>query len=246
MGKQTRSAAEKARIQKKKAEDKAARENRVFYALIFATLAIIAAVFLFNFLKDELTLPTEIRNTASIQDNWLVIDSDNTTRKRYHHPASFDAPAGYVPGESVFSSTGESHAFTKYNDGICRDFYLLAEDENAVVNAIYVDAASELTAAGYVDNILSLYTNALSETTTATPGEPFTATIAGREALCLYLHYAEDEGHYGVLVCAFDAPRNVCVNALLSGRYTTAEEVQTQEQLLAQAEVLLAGLTIMD
>lgn len=246
MAKHPHNAAEIERSIQKKAERKAAQENKVFYTLIIITLILLAGIFIFDFVQDEMALPTPIRDTSRIEDNWLVIDADNTVKKRYHHPASFDAPQGYVPGESVFNSTGESHNFTKYNDGVCRDFYLVAEDENATVNAIYVDAASDLTAAGYLDNVLSLYTNALSETTTATPGEPFTAIIAGREAHCLYMHYATDEGHYGVLLCAFDAPCNVCVNALLSGRNTTAENVQTQEQLLAEAEVLLAGLTIID
>lgn len=246
MAKHTHNAAEIERSIQKKAERKAAQENKVFYTLIIITLILLAGIFIFDFVQDEMALPTAIRDTSRIQDNWLVIDVDNTVKKRYHHPASFDAPQGYVPGTSVLASTGESHTFSKYNDGVCRDFYLVAEDENAPVGVLYVDAAANLTAEGYVQNYLIYYGNTQNEGTSITVGTPFTATIAGREAHCLYLHYVEERGEYGVLLCAFDAPRNVCVNAQLSGSFTTAENVQTQEQLLAEAEVLLAGLTIID
>ena len=226
--------AERARIKQQADEKRKAKENKVFYTLVIITVLIIAAVALNSVLRDALTLPAEIRDLSSIQDNWLVIDTDNHVSKRYHHPGSFDAPAGYSQGD-----------FTKYNDGVARDFYLVADDPEAAVNLIYVDSAPELTAREYIQRSIDMYADALTEGSSVTLGEPFTATIAGEEAQCLYMHFSTAEGDYGCLLMGFDAPRNVCITASLSGAYTTPEAVQTQEQLLAEAQTLLAGLTIM-
>lgn len=244
MGNTPRSNADRERIRQEADARRQARENKVFYTLTAITVAIVAVFLIASGIRTLITTPTEIRNLDRIQDNWLVIDVDQTVSKHYHHPASFDAPAGYIPGEMVMERTGESHIFTKYNDGVCQDFYLEAEDENALVAAVYVDAAANQTAKDYIQRYIDLYGNTQNATTTIVPGVPFTATLAGETAQCLYLRYNEERGSYGVLLCAFDAPRNVCVNAQLSGAFTTPENVQTQEQLLAEAEVLLAGLTI--
>lgn len=235
MGNTPRSAADRKRIRQEAEERRKAKENKVFFALVIVTVIILVAIFLGNFLKDEFTLPARIFNLSAIQDNWLVIDVDNKLSKRYHHPASFDIPEGYVPGE-----------FTKYRDGVARDFYVVASDPEAMVASVYVDAASELTAAEYIQRTVDMRESALNTGSTVTAGEPFTATVAGMEAHGLYLHYSTEQGDYGCLLLGFDAPRQVCVTALISGAYTTPENVQTQEQLLAEAEVLLAGLTIID
>lgn len=225
--------ADRARIRKQADDKRKARENKIFYTLVIISLAIIAAIALNNVLRDALTLPVEIRNLSRIQDNWLVIDTDNHVSKRYHHPGSFDAPAGYTPGD-----------FTKYTDGVARDFYLVADDPEAMVSLIYVDAAPELTGAEYIQRSIDMRSDALNAGSTVEVGEPFTATVAGEEAHCLYMLFTTPEGSYGCLLLGFDAPRNVCITAILSGSYTTLENVQTQEQLLAEAQVLLAGLTI--
>lgn len=233
MGKHTQSTADRTRIRQEAEQRRQNKENKVFYTLVIITVIIVAAFFLIRFISQELSLPARIVNTSSIQDNWVVIDVDNKLSKRYHHPASFDIPAGYEQGD-----------FTKYNDGVARDFYLVATDPEAMVNLIYVDAAAELTAEDFIQRTVEMRENALNTGSTVVAGEPFTATIAGEEAQCLYLVYSTEQGDYGCLVCSFDAPRNVCVTAILSGSYVTDGNVQTQEQLLEQAQVLLSGLTI--
>lgn len=251
MGKKNLSPAERERIRQEAAQRKQAKENRTMYILCAITAAILLAVIviprIYEAINDARTLPVEIRNLDDIQADWLVIDTDNKVSKRYHHPASFTFPEGYAQIEQEFGETGEKRLYSKYNDGVARDFFLTALDETASVSNVYVDAASELTAANYIQRCLEMYGNALNEgTSIAQVGEPFTATIADKEAHCLYLHYSEAKGDYGVLFCAFDAPRNVCVYTHLTGAYTTPDAVQTQEQLLAEAQTLLAGLTIID
>ncbi len=165
-----------------------------------------------------------------VQPGWLVIDVDSSVHRHYVHPATFTIPKGFSRGE-----------FTKYVDGVAQDFYLIADDEAAPVANIYVDAVSGVTSKELIQRYISL-----SDTLPDTPsiGAPFTAEVAGETAACLYMHYSEERGDYGVLVCFFDAQGDICVNALLTGAYTTPENVQTQEELLEQARTLLAGLTI--
>jgi hypothetical protein len=247
MSKKTLTPADRERIRQEAAERKQARENRTMYILCAITLVILLAVIVIPRIYDAVTLPVEISDLDDIQANWVVIDTDSKVSKRYHHPASFDFPQGYGEVEQAFGTTGEKRVYSKYNDGVARDFFLTALDETAPVSNVYVDAAADLTAEAYITRCLELYDSALNEGTSITQvGEPFSATIAGEEAQCLYLRYSEAKGNYGVLICAFDAPRNVCVYAQLTGAYTAPETVQTQEELLAQAQTLLAGLTIVD
>lgn len=204
-----------------------------------AAVVILAAVIIGVNISRENALPKEIGSIAEIQDNWLVIDVDPKVGKRYHHPASFDIPQGYSKAE-----------FTKYNDGVARDFYLQADDENAAVSTIYVDAAASLTASEYIQRLLDTNVGALSENTTTQAGEPFQATIAGKQAECLYMVYTvgtgEDAQAFGCLFTGFDAPSNVSVLATVNGAYATPDTVQSVEALLAEAETLLAGLTIVE
>nr|MBR4281687.1 hypothetical protein [Clostridia bacterium] len=225
-------------VQKKAALQRQEKENTVFYFLVNISLAlfvfITGSIFLYRIIRDAVTLPKEIRDTAAIQENWIVIDADNSTSVRYHTPASFDFPEGYTRS-----------AFYTYEEKVTQDFYLMADDETANVALIYVYAAPELTATENVERVRDMYVDALNEGDNVTQvGEAFTAIIAGETAHCVYLRYSTALGDYGTLFCNFDAPRNVCVTALISGAYTDAENVQTQEQLLAEAETLLAGLTI--
>ncbi len=242
MGNPTRSNADRQRIRQAAEERRKAKENKVFYALVIATAIIVAAIFLGGALKDALTLPAEIRNVDAIQDNWIVIDTANKVTKRYHHPASFDIPEGYVRAE-LLEEEGTTTPKTNY----LQNFLCKATDPAAPVMSLYVDAGYNLNAADYIQRVSNYSTSALNEgSSLISVGTPFTATIAGYEAHCLYLSYSTAEGDYGTLICAFNAPRNVCVYATLGGSYTTPDAVQTQEQLLEEAQTLLAGLTIID
>lgn len=233
MANQNMSNADRARIRQEAEDRRKAKDDKVFYTLVIITVAIIAVVVLTTLIRNAVTTPAEIRDLSAIEANWIVIDTDNKVSKHYHHPASFDIPAGYTKGD-----------FTKYRDGVAQDFYLVADDPAAMVANLYVDAAPELTAEGYIQRSIEMRENALNPGSTVTVGEPFTATIAGEKAQCLYLRFTTEQGEYGCLLCGFDAPRNVCVTAILSGAYVTDGNVQTAEDLLAQAQTLLAGLTI--
>lgn len=233
-----RTPADRARIQQAAAERRHAKEMKQFIILIIITVVLIAALFIGSAVKNMVTLPVELKDLSSIQDNWIVIDTNNRVSKRYHHPASFDIPAGYTKSE-----------FTLFNDDYQQDFFVEADSDDALVDSVYVCAAAELTAEEYIQRLAENSSAMLNAGTTVETGEPFNATVAGKEASCLYLRYtvtAEDGSTqaYGCLFTAFNVPRNVCVYASISGAYTTPENVQTVETLLSEAETLLAGLTL--
>lgn len=209
-----------------------AHRRHVLLAVMAAVIVLLAAIAV-NHWVTESALPDEIRDLTAIEDNWLVIDTNTKVSTRYHHPASFDIPEGYVTAD-----------FTKYSDGVSQDFFVEATDESAVVSSVYIDGVPELTAAEYIQRALDYREDALNENDSVTVGDAFDAVVAGKAAKCLYLRFSTDSGDYGCLLCAFDAPKNVCVTATISGAYTTPENVQSVETLLAEAETLLAGLTI--
>ncbi len=239
MGKKVLTAGERNRVRQAAAQRRKEKEMKQYITLLIALVCVVALVILVSVIRSAVTTPAEIRNLSAIEDNWVVIDADNKLSTRYHHPASFDVPAGYHTTD-----------FTLMTDEVQRDFYVEADDENAVVESVYICAAPELTAAEYMQRLVEYSPTALNEGDTVETGEPFTAVIAGKEAHCLYLAYtsAAEDGTmqaYGCLYTAFDAPKNVCVYASVSGGYTTPDHIQTVETLLAEAEMLLAGLTIM-
>lgn len=170
-----------------------------------------------------------------VQPDWIVIDVDNTTGKSFVHPASFAVPEGFVRSD-----------FTKYSDGVSQDFSLDNTDPTAPVASLYVDAVAGLTSEVYIQRIYELLPLTLSGDISAVTGTPFTAVIAGEQAWCIHIAYSTPQGDYGCLFVLIDTPHAICITAILSGAYTTPESIQTQEQLLAEAEVLLAGLTIVD
>lgn len=225
--------ADRQRIKQEAADRRKAQENKVFFILTAITVAIFAVVLLYRPVVNFFTLPAEIHNLSSIQDDWVVIDADNTTGTLYHHPATFPAPEGYTLS-----------SFYTSEELVTQDIYLVADDPEADVAIIYVFAAPELTAQENIARYREMYGDALNAGDSVVLGEPFTATIAGEKALCIYMRYSTAVGDYGCLVCSFDAPRNVCVTASLSGKYAEAGQAQTQEELLAQAQTLLADLTI--
>ena len=237
MGKKGNTPAERERIRQAAAERRAEKENKQFKVLVIALVCVVAVAALIWIVNGALTNPAEIDDLNEIQDNWVVIDTDKSVSKRYHHPADFDVPAGYTLDE-----------FNTANDKYLRSFLVKADSEDAPVEMVHVSAQAEWTPDEYIQNVIANSVIILNPDFTCEAGEPFTATIAGDEARCVYLKYAGTlEGEptaYGCLYMGFDAPKNVCVYAVVSGAYTTPENVQTADALVAEAQTLLSGLHI--
>ena len=210
--------------------------RHVIIAAVAAVLLIVLIVIGCNMYIDS-TLPKEIRDLSTIQEDWLVFDTDNKVGKRYHHPASFTVPAGYTKSE-----------FTTHSDGVQRDFHCEADSEDALIESFFISAASELNAEEYIQRVIANAPNAISdENTKVANAEPLQGVIAGKDAHYLYMTYSLNENTaYSCLFVAYDAPKDVVVYAVVSSRYTTPDAVPAVDVLLAEADTLLAGLTIVE
>ena len=69
------------------------------------------------------------------QDNWLILDVSATKTPDYQHLADFDIPQGYIRGD-----------YTLYQDGKQQDFFCTADDENAVIQDVYITGAKGIRA----------------------------------------------------------------------------------------------------
>ncbi|MBQ7848947.1 MAG: hypothetical protein IJ343_04415 [Clostridia bacterium] len=210
--------------------------KHVLIAVIAAVVLLIAGIVAYNLYTDSL-LPARIGNLNDIQEDWLVIDTDNTVRKRYHHPASFTVPEGYTKSD-----------FTTRSDGVQRDFHCNAASEDQLVESFFISAYSELTAEEYIERVIANAPNALSdENMKVANAEPLKGVVAGKDASYLYMTYSRDENTaYSCLFVAYDAPRDVVVSSVLSSRDSAPDAVPSADALLAEAETLLAGLTIVE
>lgn len=165
------------------------------------------------------------------QDNWLLIDTSASSKNhRYEHLADFSIPEGYTRGE-----------YSLYKDGVQQDFFCVADDAAHPVQEVYVTAAKGINSAEYPATVLSygLHKEA---------GEPRTLTIAGQACSALYL--ISDESPWsgegmGIahMTFYFDAG-NACVTATLRSGTLPFEQLPDEATLLAEAEKVLNGLTM--
>ena len=166
------------------------------------------------------------------QDSWLILDvSANSKSPSYQHLADFTIPAGYARDD-----------YSLYKDGVQQDFFIIAEDESAVVQDVYVTGAKGISAADYPAVVLSygLHKEA---------GEPRTLTLNGQACSAVYL--VSDESQWdgeGMAIAHmsfyFDTGSNACVSATLRSGTMDFSQVPDEAAMLAAAERLLAGLTI--
>ncbi len=166
------------------------------------------------------------------QDNWLILDvSADSRNPNYQHLADFTIPAGYTRDD-----------YSLYKDGVQQDFFIIADDENAAVQDVYVTGAKGISAAAYPAVVLGygLHKEA---------GEPRTLTINGQECTAIYL--ISDESQWsgeGTAIAHmsfyFDTGKNACVSATFRSGTMDFAQLPDEAAMLAEAEAILAGLTI--
>lgn len=196
--------------------------------IVIAAAAIVAVIVLAVLMTRALTDPLRGK-----QDNWLILDTASSGNPRYEHLADFDIPAGYTRDE-----------YSLYKDGKQQDFFCVAQDEADPVQDVYVTGAKGVDAMTYPQVILSygLHKEA---------GEPRQLTIAGQECSAVYLVSDESEWSGAGMAIAhmsfyFPTDTNACISVTLRSGTMPFEQLPDEATLLAAAETLLAGLTIME
>ena len=168
------------------------------------------------------------------EDNWLILDVSPSSKSHdYQHLASFDMPEGYTRGD-----------YSLYDDGVQQDFFCLAQDAGNPVQDVYVSGAKGITAAEYPATVLAY--NIHKEA-----GEPRQLTIGGKECSALYLVSDESEWSGNGMAIAhmsfyFDTDKGACVTATFRSGTMLLEQLPDEAAMLAEAERVLAGLSLVE
>lgn len=165
------------------------------------------------------------------QDNWLILDVSATKTADYQHLADFDIPQGYT-----------RDAYSLYDDGVQQDFFCTADDANAVIQDVYITGAKGVDAMTYPETILAYGIHKEA-------GEPRVLTIGGQECSAVYLISDESEWDGEGMAIAhmsfyFDTGRNACVSATFRSGTMPYEQLPDEATLQAEAEKILANLTL--
>ena len=166
------------------------------------------------------------------QDNWLILDVSSDSKKPdYQHLADFNIPEGYV-----------LDSYSLYDDGKQQDFFCTAVDEGAIVQDVYVTGAKGIDAAAYPATILSYGIHKEA-------GEPKALNVGGQACSAVYLISDESEWDGEGMAIAhmsfyFDTPYNACVSATFRSGTMQYDQLPDEATLQAEAEKILANLTL--
>lgn len=201
-----------------------------------AAIAAVALVILWLvckwFIGPDGSIPNFFGHLVGTEDNWLIIDTaDTNADPRYRHLADYDIPEGYKKDE-----------FTVFTDDIQQDFYCKPVEKGGVICDFYIAAAKNMTGATYLDTLLSYQTH-------KTATEPKQAVIAGKDTTYVYMTFDESdtdgEGMGFSCLCIYmDTPQGSAVSAMVNSYTVPVEEMPDEATLLAEAEYILSGLTL--
>lgn len=167
------------------------------------------------------------------QDNWLILDVSASSKNHdYQHLADFEIPAGFTRDD-----------YSLYTDGVQQDFFCIADDEGSLIRDVYVTGAKGIRAADYPATILAYGMHKEA-------GEPRTLTIGGHECSAIYLVSDESEWSGEGMAIAhmsfyFQAGENACVSATFRSDTMAYEQLPDEAAMQAEAERILAGLTLL-
>ena len=229
--------AERRRVKAKKRKERSAKQaelcgrakawlkqnpRKVIAAAAIVIVVIVLATVVINAVSDPL---------KGKQDDWLIINVSGTTNSDYRHLADFTIPAGYTRDD-----------YSTYSDETTQDFFCIADDRTALVQDVYISGSRALRAAEFPANILSYGFHKAA-------GEPRQLTVAGKDCYALYLVTDESENYGEGKTLAhmnfyFDTDEGACVTAIFRSEMLPFEQLPDEAAMLAEAERILEGLTL--
>ena len=191
-----------------------------------AVVIVVAVIALAAVIVNAVTDPLKGK-----QDNWLIMNVSSTTNADYRHLADFDIPEGFTLDD-----------YSTYSDETTQDFFCIADDKNALVQDVYISGSKALRAADFPATILSYGFHKAA-------GEPRQLTVAGKDCYALYLVTDESEYYGEGMTLAhmsfyFDTAENACVTATFRSDMMPFEQLPDEATMLAEAERILANLTL--
>ncbi|MBQ8202603.1 MAG: hypothetical protein IJZ74_12635 [Clostridia bacterium] len=227
---------EKAENSRKAAAQKAwwGKNGKTVIIAAAAAVVVIAAVWLlcsYN-IGPGGSIPNFFGRLIGVEENWIVGNAaaDGET-PRYYKLAAYDAPEGYTAVE-----------YNVHNDELVQDMRFKDESGEKLVSDFFLSHVQGRTPEDQLAN-LTVYISSLKNS------GALKGTIAGMEADYLYL--VSDENTIdqpgmsaATLAIYYKTPYDAIVSVNLNSKVTPAAEVPTMEQMLAEAEVLLANLEV--
>lgn len=186
------------------------------------------------------SIPNWFGTLRNVEEDWLIANTGTTSKPRYFKLGEYTAPEGYTMDET----------YAIYEGDLSQHQYYTADDESAVVQAVYVSGVGGIKAEQQVNNAMIFY----PENSGAKQ-----ATIAGYDIHYVYLVSTntqyDEEGNVvelpeeeqtgsAVLAMYADSVQDSCVLVMLDTAEVAKADIVTEETLLAEAEKFLPLLTV--
>lgn len=209
---------------------------------VLAAIVLIVAIWLGCkfFVGPGGSIPNWFGTLRNVEEDWLIANTGTTSKPKYFKLGEYTAPEGYTQDET----------YGLYEGDLSQHQYYTANDENAVVQAVYVSGVGGIKAEQQVNNAMIFY----PETSGAKQ-----ATIAGHDVHYVYLVSTntqyDEEGNVieipeeeqtgsSVLAMYTDSVQDSCVLVMLDTAEVAKADIVTEETLLAEAEKFLPLLTV--
>ena len=227
-------------VRKKQEEEKKLAKRRAFYrehkkqliiAAIAAVLLIVAIVLAVDyFYAPGGSMRIFMGNLLGVQENSVIRNLGTTRSPRYYTFGTFDAPEGYTSDPSFYQASDTKE----------QNFYYVADDENAVIENIYVTGVKNRTGESMVEEVggSGMY---------AFMSEKRTAEIAGNTYNYLYAlsnNSDDDSIFWATLIMYVDTVQDSSILVNLSSPRGAENEVPDEGTMLQAAEPILAGVKV--
>lgn len=230
-------AARKKYEEQKQAERIASRKklfNQYKKQIIIGCAALVAVVIVIALAVDFFHMPNGsmrvfMGNLMGATETSIVREIDDL----YYEMANMKTPDGYTPEAYELFVNGDTQE---------RNRYFVTDDESKLVKSVYVTGVKEKSGAEMIENVAGQASSYTMQ------GEAKQAEIAGHQVNYLYAQNVasdEDESILSAsLIMYVDTIADSCVLVNCISDKLAQEELPTEEALLAEAESILACLTI--
>lgn len=231
----------KAKAKQKEFIDKYGKQILIGVA---AAIVVIVAIWLGCkwFVGPGGSIPNWFGTLRNVEEDWIIANLNTTDSPRYYKMAEYEAPEGYTKDDEN----------SLYSDPLVQTQTYLADDENAVVQEMYVAGVRNITAEEQINTVLGYYEN---------KSEAKQATIAGHDVHYGYITFettpvtydddgnvvevAEEEKTGNSGLCMYiDSIKDSCVLVMFYGKEGPLAEVATMEALEGEMEKFLSLLTV--
>lgn len=222
------------RQERKRAQRKAFYDQHRKTILITAVSAIVALILIVlavdYFYVSEGAMRTFLGNLCGVEDSMVIREVNGN----YYELARMETPEGYQPEAYVSAFTADDRE---------QLLYFVAEDDSRLINNVYVAGVKEKKGADMVAEL-----TASSSAYYAMVSDPKSAQIGGYDVNYFFAHTlyssSEEDQYSALLVMYVDTVQNSTVLVNCATSAMAEADLPTEEAMLAEAEIILSGLTL--